>query len=71
MSGPYKRMIGTVLQRLRVRIENAESIIVKDEIDDEEKESLMNDGKSIQKILKTLDEKNQLWLDFLKSFRSR
>uniref|UniRef100_A0A915MC04 Peptidase aspartic putative domain-containing protein n=1 Tax=Meloidogyne javanica TaxID=6303 RepID=A0A915MC04_MELJA len=66
MSGPYKRMIGTVLQRLRVRIENAESIIIKDEIDDEEKESLLNDGKGIQKILKTLDEKNKLWLDFLK-----
>ena len=66
MSGSYRTMIGSVLKRLRVRIENAERILKKDEIDDEEKESLSNDGKSIQKILKTLDEKNQHWLDFLK-----
>ena len=65
MSGSYRTMIGSVLKRLRVRIENAEKILKKDEIDDEEKESIINHGKSIQKILKTLDEKNQLWLDFL------
>ena len=53
MSGPYKTMIGPVLKRLRVRIENTERILKKDEIDDEEKESLINDGKGIQKILKT------------------
>ena len=66
MSGSYKTMIGPVLKRLRIRIENVERILKKDEIDDEEKESLINDGKSIEKILKTLDEKNRLWLDFLK-----
>ena len=60
MSGPYKKMIGPVLKRLRIRIENAEKIMKKREIDDEEKESIMNDGKSIIKILNTLDEKNQL-----------
>ena len=60
MSGSYKTMIGPVLKRLRIRIENVEGILKKDEIDDEEKESLINDGKSVQKILKTLDEKNQL-----------
>ena len=55
MSGSYKTMIGPVLKRLRIRIENVEGILKKDEIDDEEKESLINDGKSIEKILKTLD----------------
>ena len=37
MSGPYKKMIGPVLKRLRVRIEDAEQIMKKKEIDDEER----------------------------------
>ena len=60
MSGPYKKMLGPVLKRLRTRIENVAQIMKRKEIDDEEKESIMNDGKSIIKILNTLDEKNQL-----------
>ena len=31
------------------------------------KESIINDGKSIIKMLNTIDEKNQLWLDFIKN----
>nr|CAD2183553.1 unnamed protein product [Meloidogyne enterolobii] len=65
MSGPYKRMIGTVLRRLINRIENTEQIMKKKIIDDEEKESITSDGKSIIKILNTLEEKNQLWLNFI------
>ena len=67
MSGPYKKMLGPVLKCLRNRIENTEKIMKKKEIDDEEKESIISDGKNILKILNTLDEKNQLWLDFIKN----
>ena len=47
MSGPYKKMLGPVLKRLRNRIENTEKIMKKKEIDDEEKESIISDGKNI------------------------
>nr|CAD2200257.1 unnamed protein product [Meloidogyne enterolobii] len=70
MSGPYKTMIGIILKHLRIRMENDEQIINKDEIDDDEKEKVISDGKFIVKIVKTLNEKNQLWLDFINSLDS-